>query len=698
MNTHRRNGRRCATLAAMMALILCGRAGAQCEDLQFDAGEGNEDHEFGAALDVQGDLAVIGAGGFGPPLAEGAAYVYRFNGAEWIQEVRFNLPDPTTFDRFGAAVALDGDRIVVGARGEDHTPGDRGDVFNSGAAVVFRWTGREWVEEQKLTPEDPFTGQEFGRSVDIEGDTIVVGASGDGGALHVYRLQEQTWELEAVLTVAPGTDIQLGMNVNLEGDTIVSAAPNDGPGAVYVFEFDGVNWLPTQKIHPPGETEEFGVRIAQSGDALAVVSITDDDDEEGVVDMYAFDGATWQHEQTITQPNGNPHDEFGSGLSLVGDALAVGASENDENFSDVGTAYLFRFNGVKWVFERRFFPSDDDGQLAFGIAVELDGETLFVACEEGPVEDRGTVYVYDLGPFVDCDGNGVQDVCELALGLAEDCNLDGVPDACNDCNGNGFDDGCDIFDGISNDCDDNGIPDECEADCNLNGLADGCDIANGTSEDCNGNGVPDECDVATIFIAQSGLLSPVLEFVVHTYIVESPPTALADVTLFFTASADLDCTCVWIEVELNGVSFGQLFDFEGVEDCPAIPNTDQIVLSAEAFNNIVAGGDAVLTMVAVSDEQSPNQCGQWDAYITASVSYEIEPAFDDVDGNGVPDVCEIILGDIDFDGDVDATDLLLLLGLWGPCDDCDDCPADLDDDCIVGGNDLIILLGNWGGP
>ena len=55
------------------------------------------------------------------------------------------------------------------------------------------------------------------------------------------------------------------------------------------------------------------------------------------------------------------------------------------------------------------------------------------------------------------------------------------------------------------------------------------------------------------------------------------------------------------------------------------------------------------------------------------------------------------LGDIDLDDDVDAADLIVLLGAWGPCDDCGlvSCPADLDGDCDVDGADLILLLGNW---
>ncbi len=67
----------------------------------------------------------------------------------------------------------------------------------------------------------------------------------------------------------------------------------------------------------------------------------------------------------------------------------------------------------------------------------------------------------------------------------------------------------------------------------------------------------------------------------------------------------------------------------------------------------------------------------------------------DKNGNGIPDECEI-LGDIDGDGSVGVSDLLILLASWGPCPDCDNCPADLDGNCTVGVPDLLILLANWG--
>ncbi len=112
----------------------------------------------------------------------------------------------------------------------------------------------------------------------------------------------------------------------------------------------------------------------------------------------------------------------------------------------------------------------------------------------------------------DCNGNGVPDDCDIADGFSSDCNGNGVPDECDkliDCNDNGVLDACDIADGTSldcngngvpdecdafEDCNDNGIPDECEEDCNDNGVPDECDIADGTSLDVNSNGIPDECE------------------------------------------------------------------------------------------------------------------------------------------------------------------------------------------------------------
>ena len=72
------------------------------------------------------------------------------------------------------------------------------------------------------------------------------------------------------------------------------------------------------------------------------------------------------------------------------------------------------------------------------------------------------------------------------------------------------------------------------------------------------------------------------------------------------------------------------------------------------------------------------------------------PQQEDSDDDGIGDACEGPPGDLDGDGTVGASDLLIMLANWGPCGDCKDCLADLNGDCVVGASDLLILLANWG--
>ena len=138
-------------------------------------------------------------------------------------------------------------------------------------------------------------------------------------------------------------------------------------------------------------------------------------------------------------------------------------------------------------------PSIDAGNNAAvpaGLTTDLDGNPRFVDVPCRPDTGHGSAPIVDMGAyeapdtFIDCNRNGIDDLCDMVNGTSLDCNTNGVPDE------------CDIANGTSQDCNGNGIPDECEVDCNHNGVPDDCDIANGTSQDCNHNGIPDECDIA----------------------------------------------------------------------------------------------------------------------------------------------------------------------------------------------------------
>jgi hypothetical protein len=114
----------------------------------------------------------------------GSAYVFRFDGASWVEEAKLLASDGAAFDGFGSSIALSGETAVIGAPADDD---------QSGSAYVFRFDGASWVEEAKLLASDRAAVEFFG-SIALSGDTAVIGARGDddngrrSGSAYVFRI------------------------------------------------------------------------------------------------------------------------------------------------------------------------------------------------------------------------------------------------------------------------------------------------------------------------------------------------------------------------------------------------------------------------------------------------------------------------------------------------------------------------------
>lgn len=153
--------------------------GSSWVDLQkITASDAAAGTNFGARVSISGETAIIGA-----PSADcaagancGAAYIFRFDGATWIEEQKLTASDAHAEDFFGLSVSLSGDTAWVGARDSDCVAGK-----GCGVAYVFRFNGSTWVEEQKITASDGIAGDAFG-SVSVSGNRAVVGALGVGCA------------------------------------------------------------------------------------------------------------------------------------------------------------------------------------------------------------------------------------------------------------------------------------------------------------------------------------------------------------------------------------------------------------------------------------------------------------------------------------------------------------------------------------
>lgn len=218
--------------------------------------------EFGRSVAIDGETAVVGAVGF-----------YGVTGATYVYDLTEDSPTPTKLvagdgapdDLFGVSVDISGDTVAVGASAHDAMGED------SGAVYVYDLT--DSTAETKLVPSDAEAGDRFGDSVAVDGDTLVVGARGaDGstGAVYVYDLANPTAPTK--LTASDGeTNDRFGSSVAVDGETVLVGADGAGTGgAAYVYDL--ANPTAGTKLVGSGlaSLSRFGASVALSGETAVV--------------------------------------------------------------------------------------------------------------------------------------------------------------------------------------------------------------------------------------------------------------------------------------------------------------------------------------------------------------------------------------------------------------------------------------------
>lgn len=205
------------------------------------------DH-FGYSVDLDGDLAVIGA--YGSDDFRGALYVFRTDGASWTEEARRVGSQTVGGDFFAASVAVSGERVIAGARWADIG------VLDTGEAYVFRRDGGAWVEEQRLTEESPQGGDGFGYCVDLADDLALVGAHNrdvvgpHSGEAVLFRRSGGVWRNEQRLIPSDAeTNDLFGLSVSIDGGSALVGAPWDDDqaedaGSVYAYDVAGCRDCP----------------------------------------------------------------------------------------------------------------------------------------------------------------------------------------------------------------------------------------------------------------------------------------------------------------------------------------------------------------------------------------------------------------------------------------------------------------------
>jgi hypothetical protein len=380
-----------------LSLIYLTAFAADYDFHQLITVEGASGIHTGNSIDVSGDFMVVGA------VAEnsyaGAAYIFQKQAGEWVEINHLFRAGGETNESFGAAVAISGSEILVSCRWKDGL---------IGVVYAYHWDGASWTGPVAIVNPDPEASDQFGYTLAMDGDYAVIGAIGDNsfqGSAYVYHLESGVWTLQKeIFASEPAEGDAFGNTAMISGDYLAVSSvniktPYNQCGAVYLYHREGTDWVFMQMIqaYDAEASDFFGVVMSMSGDYLAVTSTGDDDmgDSSGSVYIYHFNGTDWLFEDKVNSIGEVEWDCFGSSLHVIGNQMTAGATYAGHDGVYPGAVYVFQRSGAEWIQTLRLEAPDGVDSDGFGETVFYDGTDFFVGA---PYRNSGDGAVYRFTP------------------------------------------------------------------------------------------------------------------------------------------------------------------------------------------------------------------------------------------------------------------------------------------------------------
>lgn len=335
-----------------------------------------------------------------------------FGATSFSELQKLSTSDLADGDSFGFRVSIDDDHLVVGAYREDGAGTDRG------AAYVFKFNGTTWDQVAKLTSSDAEDEDNFGWSVAIDSDVIVVGAykedgaGTDRGAVYVFEKPSNGWvdaTEDAKLTASntANSDI-LGYSVAVDSDVIVAGSPwnNNYEGLVYIYERSGSNWVSATEdailsVSIPDFGDYFGHTVAIDSDVIVVGAYGEDGAgaARGAVYVYEKSGSNWVsaiEDAKLTASDTQDSDQFGIQVDIESNVIAVGSHLSASGGTQRGAVYVYERSGSNWITtteDAKLTASDAQDSDRLGIAVSIRNNLILAGARV--TNNRGAVYVYE---------------------------------------------------------------------------------------------------------------------------------------------------------------------------------------------------------------------------------------------------------------------------------------------------------------
>ncbi len=374
------------------AYVFVRTAGVWSQQAYLKASNTGAFDYFGWSVAISGDTIVVGAYGESSAATgvngnqtdntaavSGAAYVFVRNAGVWTQQAYLKASNTAFNFSFGYAVDVSGNTIAVGSKDENsHATGINGNqgdhtAPNSGAVYVFTRTSGVWTQQAYIKQSNTESGDLFGWSLALSGDTLAVGADSEysaatgingnqgdnsashAGAVYVYTRSGTTWSQQAYVKASNTNAFDyFGYSIDIDGDTMVVGAEREASAAT-------------------------GVGGNQADNSAGVA---------GAAYVFTRTGTTWSQQAYVKASNTDPQDYFGESVAVAGDLLAVGAigeasqasgvdgNQSDNMFGNAGAVYVFGRAGATWTQLGYLKGSSPDPNDFFGTSVAIAGDTV----------------------------------------------------------------------------------------------------------------------------------------------------------------------------------------------------------------------------------------------------------------------------------------------------------------------------------
>ncbi|WP_254560967.1 T9SS type A sorting domain-containing protein [Dyadobacter diqingensis] len=411
---------------------------------------------FGKSVAISGEHALVGVPQEDDDEFEknnimdaGAAYFYqkeKGGNENWGFTRKTITEERTPDDNYGYSVAISGDLAVVGSPYEDQDRFGKNTIPDAGAAYILRRSAGNWVQVRKLTPIIRGSHDNFGSSVAIKGDYVIVGAPKydmstagnqlkDVGSAYVFYANQGpgNWGQVCQLVAANGQANDLfGYAVSIGDNVAVVGAPNTGGtsgeqnlGSAYVFEKDqnSGNWAETKELTAVTRVANayFGHSVSISGNYIIAGAHSDNHNGKGAPVIGA--GAaylfrknpsarnTWIMQNKLVASDPNYNDRFGYSVAINGDYAIVGAYADSENSQNAGykpftgSAYIFKKDtggNENWGQVKKLVAEDQSDEDLFGVSVSISENYAIVGAhyeDENAMltntrEQSGSAYIF----------------------------------------------------------------------------------------------------------------------------------------------------------------------------------------------------------------------------------------------------------------------------------------------------------------